>query len=66
MLMLFFAVCVCADAVLSGAGHFSSVVSVEPVLVGVEPGFRGPLLADQEGNTKYTSSIYTFLKGPLM
>ncbi|XP_036452697.1 WD repeat-containing protein 60 isoform X2 [Colossoma macropomum] len=36
------------DAVLSGAGHFRSVVSVEPVLVNVEPGIRGPLLADQE------------------
>ncbi|KAL6491233.1 hypothetical protein MHYP_G00015780 [Metynnis hypsauchen] len=36
------------DAVLSGAGHFSSVVSVEPVPVNVEPGIRGPLLADQE------------------
>ncbi|KAL7875474.1 hypothetical protein AOLI_G00104370 [Acnodon oligacanthus] len=36
------------DAVLSGAGHFSSVVSVEPVLVNAEPGIRGPLLADQE------------------
>ncbi|XP_037387147.1 cytoplasmic dynein 2 intermediate chain 1 isoform X2 [Pygocentrus nattereri] len=36
------------DAVLTGAGHFSSVVSVEPVLANAEPGIRGPLLADQE------------------
>ncbi|XP_053485843.1 cytoplasmic dynein 2 intermediate chain 1 isoform X3 [Ictalurus furcatus] len=36
------------DAVLSGAGHFSSVVSVEPVLVNVGAGLRDPLLPDQE------------------
>ncbi|KAB5578980.1 hypothetical protein PHYPO_G00189290 [Pangasianodon hypophthalmus] len=36
------------DAVMSGAGHFSSVVSVEPVLVSVGAGLRDPLLPDQE------------------
>ncbi|XP_072543263.1 cytoplasmic dynein 2 intermediate chain 1 isoform X2 [Salminus brasiliensis] len=37
------------DAVLSGAGHFSAVVALEPVLVNVDlPGLRGPLLEDQE------------------
>ncbi|KAI4897451.1 hypothetical protein NFI96_031538 [Prochilodus magdalenae] len=36
------------DAVLSEAGHFSSVVSVEPVLVNAEPGIKGPHLPDQE------------------
>ncbi|MCJ8731177.1 hypothetical protein PDJAM_G00196410 [Pangasius djambal] len=36
------------DAVMSGAGHFSSVVSVEPVLVTVGAGLRDPLLPDQE------------------
>ncbi|XP_060771581.1 cytoplasmic dynein 2 intermediate chain 1 [Neoarius graeffei] len=36
------------DAVLSGAGHFSSVVSVEPVLVNIGAGLRDPLLPDQE------------------
>ncbi|KAF4088718.1 hypothetical protein AMELA_G00058030 [Ameiurus melas] len=36
------------DAVLSGAGHFSAVVSVEPVLVNVGAGLRDPLLSDQE------------------
>ncbi|KAK1797431.1 hypothetical protein P4O66_008802 [Electrophorus voltai] len=36
------------DAVLSVAGHLSSVVSVEPVLVTMEAEFRGPLLAAQE------------------
>ncbi|KAK3545846.1 hypothetical protein QTP70_016053 [Hemibagrus guttatus] len=36
------------DAVLSGAGHFSPVVSVEPVLVNVGAGLRDPLSPDQE------------------
>ncbi|XP_058251633.1 cytoplasmic dynein 2 intermediate chain 1 isoform X2 [Hemibagrus wyckioides] len=36
------------DAVLSGAGHFSPVVSIEPVLVNVGAGLRDPLLPDQE------------------
>ncbi|XP_022541084.2 cytoplasmic dynein 2 intermediate chain 1 isoform X2 [Astyanax mexicanus] len=36
------------DAVLAGAGHFSSVVSVEPVVVNVESGIRGSFLEDQE------------------
>ncbi|XP_060731276.1 cytoplasmic dynein 2 intermediate chain 1 isoform X2 [Tachysurus vachellii] len=36
------------DAVLSGVGHFSPVVSVEPVLVNVGAGLRDPLLPEQE------------------
>ncbi|XP_066537479.1 cytoplasmic dynein 2 intermediate chain 1 isoform X2 [Hoplias malabaricus] len=36
------------DAVLSGVGHFSAVVSVDPVPIHAEPGLRGPLLADQD------------------
>ncbi|KAK2860052.1 hypothetical protein Q7C36_004218 [Tachysurus vachellii] len=36
------------DAVLSGVGHFSPIVSVEPVLVNVGAGLRDPLLPEQE------------------
>ncbi|KAF7706785.1 hypothetical protein HF521_020039 [Silurus meridionalis] len=36
------------DAVLSGTGHFSAVISVEPVLANLGAGLRDPLLPDQE------------------
>ncbi|TUF20352.1 WD repeat-containing protein 60 [Bagarius yarrelli] len=38
------------DAVLSGLGHFSSVVSVEPIPVNMGAGLRDPLLSEQEGS----------------
>ncbi|KAM9501177.1 cytoplasmic dynein 2 intermediate chain 1 [Clarias gariepinus] len=36
------------DAVLVGAGHFSPVVSVEPVLANLGAGLKDPLLPDQD------------------
>ncbi|KAI5627327.1 WD repeat-containing protein 60 isoform X1 [Silurus asotus] len=36
------------DAVLSGTGHFSAVISVEPVLANLGEGLRDSLLPDQE------------------
>jgi len=41
-----------ADAVLSGVGHLSPVVSVEPVLTTADTSSKSTLTADIEGNTK--------------
>lgn len=48
------------DAVLSGVGHLSPVVSVEPVLATADTSSKSTLTADIEGNISPVFDIHFF------